>query len=169
MCGLNEWRFTNQNTLRIVFAWKYIELRPEIFSASAKKYFFQCFDDFVCKLPINKIKGYLFSILSLSGPSSGSPYRVCQIIVLYRVSQIIVLIKTVSKTKCPLFYMYKVHLAWVGFELRTLMVIGTDCIGSCKSNYHTTNHMNKSGIFIGWSWFYQLITSNWVLSNVWGP
>ena len=46
---------------------------------------------FVCKLPINKIKGYLFSILSLSGPSSGSPYRVCQIMVL---------IKTVSKTKC---------------------------------------------------------------------
>jgi hypothetical protein len=26
---------------------------------------------------------------------------------------------------------------WVGFELTTLVVIGTDCIGSCKSNYHT--------------------------------
>jgi hypothetical protein len=24
------------------------------------------------------------------------------------------------------------------FELTTSMVIGTDCIGSCKSNYHTT-------------------------------
>ena len=24
-----------------------------------------------------------------------------------------------------------------GFELTTLVVIGTDCIGSCKSNYHT--------------------------------
>jgi hypothetical protein len=52
---------------------------------------------FVCKLPINKIKGYLFSILSLSGPSSGSSYRV---------HQIMLLIKTVSKTKCPLFYIY---------------------------------------------------------------
>ena len=30
-----------------------------------------------------------------------------------------------------------VHLAWVGFELTTLVKIGTDCIGSCKSNYHT--------------------------------
>jgi presenilin-like A22 family membrane protease len=30
-----------------------------------------------------------------------------------------------------------VHPAWVGFELPTLVVIGTDCIGSCKSNYHT--------------------------------
>jgi hypothetical protein len=25
----------------------------------------------------------------------------------------------------------------VGFELATLVVIGTDCIGSYKSNYHT--------------------------------
>jgi len=29
---------------------------------------------------------------------------------------------------------YQVHLIWVGFELTTLVVIGTDCIGSCKSN-----------------------------------
>jgi hypothetical protein len=33
--------------------------------------------------------------------------------------------------------LYRVHLAWAGFELTTLVVIGTDCIGSCKSNYHT--------------------------------
>ena len=33
--------------------------------------------------------------------------------------------------------LYWVHLAWAGFELTTLVVIGTDCIGSCKSNYHT--------------------------------
>ena len=33
--------------------------------------------------------------------------------------------------------LYRVHLAWVGFELTTLVVIGTDCIGSYKSNYHT--------------------------------
>ena len=26
---------------------------------------------------------------------------------------------------------------WTGFELITLVVIGTDCTGSCKSNYHT--------------------------------
>ena len=29
---------------------------------------------------------------------------------------------------------YRVHLAWAGFELTTLVVIGTDCIGT---NYHT--------------------------------
>ena len=33
--------------------------------------------------------------------------------------------------------LYRVHLAWVGFELTTLVVKGTDCIGSYKSNYHT--------------------------------
>jgi hypothetical protein len=33
--------------------------------------------------------------------------------------------------------LYRVHLAWAGFELTKLVVIGTDCIGSCKSNYHT--------------------------------
>jgi hypothetical protein len=33
--------------------------------------------------------------------------------------------------------LYRVHLARAGFELTTLAVIGTDCLGSCKSNYHT--------------------------------
>ena len=32
--------------------------------------------------------------------------------------------------------LHRVHLAWARFELTTLVVIGTDCIGSCKSNYH---------------------------------
>jgi hypothetical protein len=27
--------------------------------------------------------------------------------------------------------------AWAGFKLATLVGIGADCIGSCKSNYHT--------------------------------
>jgi hypothetical protein len=33
--------------------------------------------------------------------------------------------------------LYQVHLAWAGFKLTTLVAIGTDCIGSCISNYHT--------------------------------
>jgi hypothetical protein len=33
--------------------------------------------------------------------------------------------------------LYRVHPGWVGFEVTTLVVIGTDCIGSCMSNYHT--------------------------------
>ena len=34
--------------------------------------------------------------------------------------------------------LYRVHLEWAGFELTTLAVIGTDCIGICKYN-HTIN------------------------------
>jgi hypothetical protein len=37
--------------------------------------------------------------------------------------------------------LYQVHLAWAGFELKTLVVIGTDCIGSCKSIYHMIRTM----------------------------
>ena len=33
--------------------------------------------------------------------------------------------------------LYWAHLPCTGFELTTLVVIGTDCIGSFKSNYHT--------------------------------
>ena len=32
--------------------------------------------------------------------------------------------------------LYQVHLALAVFELTTLVVIGTDCIGSYQSNYH---------------------------------
>ena len=36
---------------------------------------------------------------------------------------------------------YQVHLAWAEFERTMLVVIATDCIGSCKSNYHTNTTM----------------------------
>ena len=32
--------------------------------------------------------------------------------------------------------LYHIMLYRMGFELATLVVIGTDCTGSCKSNYH---------------------------------
>ena len=32
--------------------------------------------------------------------------------------------------------LYRVHIVSAGFELTTLVVIGIDCIGSYKSNYH---------------------------------
>ena len=37
--------------------------------------------------------------------------------------------------------LFRVHLAWAGFELTTLMVIGTYCIGSYKSNYFSMTTM----------------------------
>jgi len=32
--------------------------------------------------------------------------------------------------------LYQVHLTWAGFQLTTLVMIGTDYIGSFKSNYY---------------------------------
>jgi hypothetical protein len=32
---------------------------------------------------------------------------------------------------------------WAEFEFKTSVVIGTDCIGSCKSNYHTITATTK--------------------------
>ena len=33
--------------------------------------------------------------------------------------------------------LYQVHLVWAGFELTTLVAIGTDYIINYKANYHT--------------------------------
>ena len=32
--------------------------------------------------------------------------------------------------------LYRVHIAWAGFELAPSVVVGTDCTGSLKANYH---------------------------------
>ena len=37
--------------------------------------------------------------------------------------------------------LYRVHLTLNGLELTTLVVIGTDCTGRYKSNYHTNTNM----------------------------
>ena len=43
--------------------------------------------------------------------------------------------------------LYRVHFAWVEFELSTLVLICTYCIGSCcKSNYHTITTTTPSCI-----------------------
>jgi hypothetical protein len=44
--------------------------------------------------------------------------------------------------------LYRVHLTWMGFELTMLVVIGTDCIGSCKSNYHMITTMEAPRMIV---------------------
>jgi hypothetical protein len=43
-------------------------------------------------------------------------------------------IRRVRLSQCYIVY----TLPWTGIELTTLVVISTDCTGSCKSNYHMT-------------------------------
>ena len=52
----------------------------------------------------------------------------------------VLLLEEIGSTLRKLLYhimLYQVYLACVGFELATLVVIGTDCTGCCKSNYYT--------------------------------
>ena len=44
--------------------------------------------------------------------------------------------------------LYQVHLVSAVLELTTLVVIGTDCIGSCQSNYHTTTNHDDPGFVV---------------------
>ena len=48
----------------------------------------------------------------------------------------------VTSDKCCIGY----TSPWAGFELKPLVVIGTDCTGSCKSNYHTITTPTASSL-----------------------
>jgi hypothetical protein len=52
-----------------------------------------------------------------------------------------------SHDKLYQIILYWVHLTWAGFQLKTLVVIGTDCIGSYKSNYYH-DHVSPIIIYI---------------------
>jgi hypothetical protein len=52
--------------------------------------------------------------------------------------------------------LYRVHLAMTGVRTHTtLVVIGTDCTGSCKSNYHTFMAMTDP-FFLNYRMVYML-------------
>jgi len=40
--------------------------------------------------------------------------------------------------------LYRLHLVWVGFEFTMLVMTGTDCICSYKSNYHTITAISQN-------------------------
>jgi hypothetical protein len=69
--------------------------------------------------------------------------------------------------------LYRVHLSRVGFEVTTLVVIGTDCIGSYESNYHkiTTTPVLKIDIPNGailnkLKKYFRWCTRIWMYTNV---
>jgi hypothetical protein len=43
--------------------------------------------------------------------------------------------------------LYRVHLICQRFELTTLVVVGNDCIGSCRTNYYTIRTMTAPKLF----------------------
>ena len=73
--------------------------------------------------------------------------------------------------------LYPVHPTLAGFELTMLLMIGTDCIGSKKSNYHmittTTAPVNVMYGHVDFMFFTQVTSSNYldshpcITKNVW--
>ena len=47
--------------------------------------------------------------------------------------------------------LYRVHLAWVGFELPTLVVIGSECIDSHRTKLHLSHDHDH---YVYWHWFF---------------
>jgi hypothetical protein len=45
-----------------------------------------------------------------------------------------------------LYHLMLYTLPWSRFELTTSVMKGTDCIGSCKSNYHTITAMTAPNL-----------------------
>ena len=61
---------------------------------------------------------------------------------------------------------------WTGFELITLVVIGTDCTGSCKSNYHTMKPTMAPRItletqVLAWDMHKDVTGLNWLMGFEW--
>jgi hypothetical protein len=88
---------------------------------------------------INIIKGILFSILSLWGPLSGQPDRV---------SQMIVLIKTVSNTNSPLFYLSVIYIQKSLKRWKKYFFAVTEKISDLNSIYFHA----KTNVF--WDYFF---------------
>ena len=61
--------------------------------------------------------------------------------------------------------LYRVHLTKVGFELTALVMIDTDCICSCKSNYHaiTTVHYIDQDKFLSSALYLRFICNSFII------
>ena len=62
--------------------------------------------------------------------------------------------------------LYQVHIAWAGFELTMLVVIGFDCTGSCKSHYHTITTMTALNTFGEYSYWVYIHLKNYTICSL---
>jgi hypothetical protein len=67
----------------------------------------------------------------------------------------------VIRTTCITVHLQRIHFAMSGIWSTNFVVIGTDCIGSCKANYHmiTTMMALDGSTFIGY--LNTLYNNNW--------
>ena len=65
--------------------------------------------------------------------------------------------------------LYRVHLAWAVFKLTTLVVIDTDCIGSCKSNCHTITTMKAPSQYLVGALYNVNYVVQYINCHTWHP
>ena len=58
--------------------------------------------------------------------------------------------------------LFQVHLVWIEFEITTLVVKCTDCIGSCKSTYHTITTTVAPKILYSLNYKYWILCAYWI-------
>ena len=55
---------------------------------------------------------------------------------------------------------------WAGIKLTTLVVLGTDCIGSCKSNYMNHTITTTATLTVDWRWWFLTNTKKIIVSSI---
>jgi hypothetical protein len=88
--------------------------------------------DWMNKFPIQDTRSHWFKYIFVTNEYTAN--------VIYCSPQLFIFIEPINTQTCCKsvtnfchVMLYQVHLTMSGFELTTLVVIGTDCIGSCKS------------------------------------
>jgi hypothetical protein len=96
--------------------------------------------------------GQWFSLGTLvSSANKTNRHDITEILLKMVLNTITLTLEMLSRQTNHHIILYWVHSTWVGFELATFVVIGTDCLGSCKSNYHKiTTTMAPSLILMTW-------------------
>ena len=69
------------------------------------------------------------------------------------------LLQVIDKQLLYHIMLYRVHLTWSRFELTNLVVIGTDCIDSCRSNYHANTTNTAPIVYLHWAPYWNILMS----------
>jgi hypothetical protein len=97
---------------------------------------------FQCTFEIYIVGGWV-GFMVFNAPSNNISVTACESVLLVEETEYPEKTSDLSKV---IDFITECCIAWAGFELTTLVVRGTDCTSSCKSNYHTIMTMTTPSI-----------------------